>query len=63
MAGDEKLAALKIFADPDNWERTTEYGPYGSYVVYVWTGSGCPIDIADSAIEGSNGTRTDSVEN
>lgn len=43
--------ALRPFADPDNWETKTEYGPYGSYYVTTWRGEDRDIDDAKEAME------------
>lgn len=29
---------LSLTADRSNWEIKTEFGPYGSYTVYIWHG-------------------------
>lgn len=32
------IATLKQFMYPDNWNYEEQYGPYGSYYVWVWCG-------------------------
>lgn len=41
---------ISKMANRNNWEIKTEYGPYGSYYVYIFT-DGDPINLAEEALE------------
>jgi hypothetical protein len=40
----ERLAgAVEYFSDSRKWDVKTEYGPYGSYTVFIWKDDANPI--------------------
>ena len=42
--------ALQDYADENNWLCSTDYGPYGSFDVWIWDGQTPPYDRAQDTL-------------